>query len=71
MSAADLHKRYVGKHGELSVELLTIPVLITDARTVWNRTDLEVTPRHGSGFQWVSAIRVTKLADPSTVEGAS
>jgi hypothetical protein len=64
MSVAGLHSDYVGKHGQLAIGEMTIPVLIIDARVVWNRTDLRVTPLGGHGNQWVSADRVTDLSTP-------
>lgn len=68
MSAADLHKRYVGRNANLVIGELTIPVLIIDARTVWNRTDVRVTPLGGFGTQWFAADRIKNL---STVEEGS
>lgn len=61
----DLYHRYVDHHGELTLGELTIPVLILDVRHVWNRTDLRITPRYGTGQQWVAADRVHRITDPN------
>lgn len=46
--------RYVGQSGLYIVDGLQIEVSITDARTIWNRTDLLISPKMGAGHKWVS-----------------
>lgn len=46
----------------LRVERLSVRCRVMDARSVWGRVDLLVTPEAGDGSQWVSADRCT-LAD--------
>lgn len=47
------------KEGDWRSGALTIRVRIVDIRTVWNRTDYQVTPVCGSGLAWVCADRVS------------
>lgn len=64
MTAADLAS-HVGKRGVCSISLgergrhrLLVRVKILDARRVYGRTDLLVTPEAGSGVAWVVSSRV-------------
>lgn len=50
---------YMGRTGSLRVDSLRVEVRIADARQVWGRLDLLVSPVAGQGAEWVSAERVT------------
>ena len=52
-----------GRRGRLRTEGLEIEVLITDAREVYGRKDVFVTPRAGRGSKWVSLDRVTLMEE--------
>jgi hypothetical protein len=39
--------------------------VVKDARKVWNRVDLLVAPESGTGNEWVSLLRVYKVAKPA------
>jgi hypothetical protein len=53
----------VGKKGWAKITTgrnvqLTVPVLILDARKVFNRSEYQVTPLRGTGEAWVAASAV-------------
>jgi hypothetical protein len=59
MTTADL-ARYLGQSGTLTTaEGLSVAVSIIDARNMFGRIDLLVTPEAGEGQAWVSEGRVT------------
>jgi hypothetical protein len=51
--------KLVGRSGMLEGGELSFRVSVTDARTVFDRTDVLVTPAAGNGSKWVSLVRVT------------
>ncbi len=53
----------IGKQGLLSISGLQVLVNVTDARTVFGRTDFQVTPVNGVGSTWVESNRVTSLQE--------
>ncbi len=53
----------IGKQGLLSVSGLQVLVNVLDARTVFGRIDLQVTPVNGTGSTWVESSRVTSLQE--------
>tara|TARA_Y100000310_G_scaffold225593_1_gene227600 strand:- start:558 stop:761 length:204 start_codon:yes stop_codon:yes gene_type:complete len=50
---------YIDRTGHLRCDDLSVDVLVVDARQVWDRVDVKVTPVSGTGEQWVSLERVT------------
>lgn len=64
MTAASLAAQ-IGHTGSLRAGDLSVDVTILDVRVVFNRTDYLVTPKAGSGQQWVSAERVTAVTAPA------
>lgn len=48
----------IGQTGTIDADGFRIPVRIDDARMAFGRTDVLVTPIHGSGTRWVDASRV-------------
>lgn len=61
----------VAKHSELSgrlatitVEGLTIRVVVEDIREVWGKTQAQITPsENGYGHKWVNFSRLTLTSD--------
>lgn len=65
MSAAEL-ARFIGKEGKArlvashaSSGVLKVPVKVKDARSMFGRVDLLVTPVGGEGEVWMDAAGVT------------
>lgn len=44
--------------GFVTFDKLTVAVKILDSRKVYGRIDVLVTPKHGSGEQWIDLARV-------------
>jgi|TARA_R110000822_G_scaffold112009_3_gene242872 hypothetical protein len=51
-------KKYIGMNGTLSVGSIRVPIIISDARQVFDRVDVLVEPVGGMGVQWVSIERI-------------
>ena len=51
---------YIDRQGLLTIDKgkLGVTVKCTDAREVWSRVDVKVTPLDGTGEDWVSEARV-------------
>lgn len=45
----------------ITVDGLTFPVKITDVKQAFGRTDVLVTPVHGSGERWSNLANLTKI----------
>ena len=45
-------------NGTLSVGSIRVPIIISDARQVFDRVDVLVEPVGGMGVQWVSIERI-------------
>ena len=50
--------KYIGMNGTLSTGSLRVPIIISDARQVFDRVDVLVEPVGGIGLQWVSIERI-------------
>ena len=50
--------KYIGMNGTLSTGSLRVPIIISDARQVFDRVDVLVEPVGGMGVQWVSIERI-------------
>ena len=50
--------KYIGMNGTLSTGSLRVPIVISDARQVFDRVDVLVEPVGGIGLQWVSIERI-------------
>ena len=50
--------KYIGMNGTLSTGSLRVPIVISDARQVFDRVDVLVEPVGGMGVQWVSIERI-------------
>ena len=46
------------KHGLYSINGLLFPVRVLDARKVWGRVDVLISPLGGSGETWVESSKV-------------
>ncbi len=49
----------LGKRAMLTLDGLTVEVVILDVREAYNRTDFKVTPVTGSGVKWFSHTKVS------------
>lgn len=65
--------KYLGMRGAIAhPNGLSFPVEIRDARTVYGRVQVEVTPTPGSGRAWVDLSSVRFLSAPShSLEGVT
>jgi hypothetical protein len=50
--------KYIGMNGTLSTGSLRVPIVISDARQVFDRVDVLVEPVGSIGLQWVSIERI-------------
>jgi hypothetical protein len=57
-------RAYCQKEGTISIDGLTIDVVVTDTRRAYGRLDLCVTPKSGEGSKWV----YSKSVDLTTKE---
>ena len=58
MTSVSTLRDAIGQQGTIVLHQLTIPVIIRDARVVYNRTDYLVTPLAGLGQTWIAASAV-------------
>jgi len=52
--------KFPGGEGFVTIDKLTVAVRVLDARKVFGRIDVLVTPKEGRGEQWISMDRVEK-----------
>jgi glycine/D-amino acid oxidase-like deaminating enzyme len=55
---------YVGCTATLHLGELGVRVTVLDARKIWGRIDLQITPIAGNGQNWVSLASVSDLRTP-------